>query len=134
MVTKYFYKNIMKVFLDGWFNTLTDYQYQFYSTCEKIPTDCELIGTTFYDNCYYNISQTIDQLLNKTKLLVVNLSEPTNEQTLHSLLSGYRDRPVKFFSDVVLNFEANILFFGLHLSVFNAIFSKNLPILPHFSL
>lgn len=99
----------MKVFLDGWFNTLTNYQYQFYSTLEQIPQGCELIGTTFYDNCYYNTSQTINQLLDKTKLLLVNLSEPTDERTLRQLLTDYRDLPVRFFSDVVLNFEANNL-------------------------
>lgn len=76
---------------------------EFNAPCE-IVNDCDLIALAFFDNNFKEHVKIIDQLIPKTKKLLIYLSEPTAESGVIDILKRYADhKKIYMFSDIVLN-------------------------------
>jgi len=95
----------MKIFLDTFFNQLYNRPASVFDDYLHVPHSCNIVGISFYHNNLEQIVKVIDHLAPRTQKLLVNLSEPTNNHTLMTLLSTYDGSNVYLFSDVVLNFR-----------------------------
>jgi len=93
-----------KIYLHSFFRAL--------SPCDSIPlqelnadNNCDIIGITFYNNQWQKHSEILEQLLPKTKKLLVYLSEPTTGigQTFLEFLQQWDVPNVYTFSDAVIN-------------------------------
>lgn len=65
-----------------------------------LPSNCELIGISFYDNDYLRQRDIIVDALAKTKRLFVNISEPTDPSVIQ-FFESMKNSKLKFFTDIV---------------------------------
>lgn len=103
-----------KIFLDGFFGKIFinhDYngihnhcQYNVTKWIESLPDDCDVVGISFYENNYDSYLPIVNQVLTKTKKLLINISEPTNEYLLDFLEKNAGPK-IKIFTDIVSNTE-----------------------------
>lgn len=95
----------MKIYIDGWFIPLMTQPYTFYNDISSIPSDCDIIGITFYNHHFKEYTKVIQELSQKTKQLIVNVSEPT--MPLGQFLKDNQLHNVQLFGDAVLNYDAS---------------------------
>lgn len=93
----------MKIYIDGWFISLMTQPYTFFDDVTTIPNDCDIIGITFYNNYFKEHTKVIHKLSQKTKQLIVNVSEPT--LPLRQFLKNNQLHNVQLFGDAVLNYN-----------------------------
>jgi len=97
----------MKIFLDefcfGVVASCSD-TYKKYQHVDQLPNDCDLISIIFYDNNYSAHAEVIQQLLVKTRRLIVIVDEPTGE--FYQFVQAHNDTKILIFSPVVANFSA----------------------------
>lgn len=94
------------VYLDNFFSNINRQQNFSIIDYSNVPNNCDIIGISFYNNFWHDHSKIIEQLLPKTKKLLINLSEPTTGSCQGSFLDFLKfwDRSgVYTFSDAVLN-------------------------------
>lgn len=99
---------MQKIYLDGFFYTLSELPSTIFYDCTTLPNDCDIIGISFYTNEWHQHIETTKFLLPKTKKLLINLSEPTPQK--HQLdfikfLQFCDIDKVYTFSDAVLNVD-----------------------------
>lgn len=115
-----------KIFLDGFFSEIfkkQDHtpiphycQHNLTNWIEALPDDCDVVGISFWKNDYDAYIPLINHLLNKTKKLLLNISEPTNEYLL-DFIEKITNPKIKIFTDIVsntekvYNFKTNISWF-----------------------
>jgi hypothetical protein len=93
----------MKIYIDGYFldfaepNTFVQY-----SDFDSIPNDVDIIGVTRYTKDLKEHQRVIDQLLPKTKKLIVALIEAVNPDLIEFLLRN-PDPKIEFLVDSDLN-------------------------------
>lgn len=97
----------MKIYLDGFFYQLCQYAKTatHFQNVDEIPNDCDIVAISFYNNCWHEHLQTIQELSTQTKKLLVNLSEPT-PGLMHftDFVDSINYDNVYLFSDVVFNY------------------------------
>jgi hypothetical protein len=104
-----------KVYVDGYFFELLDYnknictnqisnycQFNKTNWISSLPDDCDIVAISFYTNDFNHHDKVIDQILPKTKKLVVNFSEPT-DQSIISYIKNKNNDKLKIFSDIIVN-------------------------------
>ena len=97
----------MKIFLDPFsFNAVAPQSdlYQKYQQHDQNPDACDLIAMTLHDSNYSTHANTIRQLLNKTRQLIVIVEEPTGN--FYQFVQAHNDPRIVIFSPVVANFSA----------------------------
>ena len=106
----------MKIFLDNFcfncINIVIPYgtavppadAYKKYQHIDQIPNDCDLISVSFYDCNYSAHAQVIQQLLAKTRRLIVMVEEPTGD--FYQFVRAHSDPKIVIFSPVIANFSA----------------------------
>ena len=107
----------MKIFLDDFcFNTVVavDQQseiYKKYQQLNQLPSDCDLVSITFNNNNYLAHTDIIQQLLKKTRQLIVVLLEPTefSPGEFYQFARALDDPKILIFSPAVTNFSASNL-------------------------
>lgn len=106
-----------KVYLDSYFSELLngtahvpihDYcQFNNTNWLPTLPYDCDVVGISFYTNRYFEYINLIQQILPRTKKLVINLSEPTDTSILE-FVQALEHPKIVFYSDIVVNEPANV--------------------------
>jgi len=81
-------------------------QYVHYNNYELIPTDCDVVGTTFWSGKFDEHIKLVEMLLSRTKQLLIFAPEPVNTNLFVNFINGINLEPrVKLFANAVLNFE-----------------------------
>lgn len=106
-----------KIYLDSYFSELLvksnytsiqDYcQFNNTNWLQTLPYDCDIVGVSFYTNRYHEYINLIQQILPRTKKLVINLSEPTDTSVLE-FVQALKHPKIVFYSDIVVNEPANV--------------------------
>lgn len=94
----------MKIYVDGYFSALANTSFTTFNDISEIPNDCDIIGISFYNNLYLDYLKIIEQLLPKTKKLLVNISEPTPGYiSVVDFITRSQHSKIHLFSDIVIN-------------------------------
>ena len=105
----------MKIFLDDFcfncINVVIPYgttvppadTYKKYQHIDQLPDACDLVSITLSDSNYPTHTKTIQQLLNKTRKLIVVVEEPTGD--FYQFVRALSDPRIVIFSPVVANFS-----------------------------
>jgi hypothetical protein len=106
----------MKIFLDDFcfncINVVIPYgttvppadAYKKYQHIDQLPDDCDLISVSFCDCNYSAHAQVIQQLLAKSRRLIVVIIEPTGD--FYPFVQAHSDPRIVIFSPVIANFSA----------------------------
>lgn len=96
----------MKFFLDNFCFSLvesTSDVYKNYQHIDQISNACDLISITFYNSNYSAHAKVIEQLLDKTRLLIVIVDEPTGD--FYQFVQAHSSSKIIIFSPVIANFS-----------------------------
>ena len=109
-----------KIYVDGYFFELLDYnknicinqisnycQFNKTNWISSLPDVCDIVAMSFYTNDYSRHDTVINQILPKTKKLVINFSEPTDQSILNYIKNKKNDK-LKIFSDIVVNTDSQL--------------------------
>jgi len=99
----------MKIFLDDFCFSVVAKPgqqseiYKNYQQVDQIPDACDLISITFYNNNYLAHAGVIQQLLIKTRQLIIIVDEPTGD--FYSFVQAHNNPKIRILSPVITNFS-----------------------------